>query len=321
MQIAGGQRPEFNKRELQRRKTKFHRAQPGGRYSCGVSMKIAYLILGHAYPEHIIRIIQTLRPTSAVFVVHVDERSDPSVMQALETYAGSCDDVVFAKRHRCYWGTYSLMEATFACIQVALEQTRPFDYGMLLSGQDYPIKNAAETAAFFERNAGMEFIEAFPLAKHNRWTEMAGPFQAMDKVTHWHLSLRSRRFHIRIRRSFYNGWEPQGGSQWWCLSRAALAWMWSYVRQHPAIVRYFRFVFIPDESMVQTLVANSPFRDKIAQDLHYIDWERPNPGSPRTLDDEDFDRLASSSRLMARKLHPEKSSRLLDRIDRELLKL
>lgn len=283
-------------------------------------MKIAYLILCHDFPKHIIRLIQALRPIGVLFVIHVDKRSDPAVMLELEMYARATNDVFLAKRYRCYWGTYSLMEATFACMQVALEQKCSFDYAMLISGQDYPIKNASQTNAFFEKHPDREFIEAFPLAKQNRWTEMDGPYQAIRKVAHWHPSFRGRRFHIRVRRSFYRGWEPHGGSQWWCLSREALAWVFSNIRKHPGAVRYFRFVFIPDESMIHTILGNSPYRGKIAEDLHYVDWERPNPSLPRMLDEEDFDLLKKTPRLMARKLHPKKSSGLLDRIDRELLK-
>ena len=71
--------------------------------------------------------------------------------------------------------------------------------------------------------------------------------------------------------------------------------------------------------MMQTMMANSPFGDRLAPDLHYIDWERPNPKSPRTLVEEDFDRVVSSSKLMARKLDPLASRALLRRIDEEIL--
>ncbi len=148
---------------------------------------------------------------------------------------------------------------------------------------------------------------------------MEGSFQAMAKVCEWHVPFRSRCFHFKVRRKFYKGWQPCGGSQWWCLSRLALEWVDQYLLEHASLGRYFAFVFIPDESMIQTMIGNSPFRDHISTELHYIDWERPNPRAPRTLDEDDFERLKHSPKLMARKLHPERSARLLRRIDDELL--
>ena len=72
--------------------------------------------------------------------------------------------------------------------------------------------------------------------------------------------------------------------------------------------------------MLQTMLGNSPFAAKISSvPVHYIDWERPNPKYPRTLDDEDFVRLAAAPELFARKLHAGQSAALLERIDGELL--
>ena len=72
--------------------------------------------------------------------------------------------------------------------------------------------------------------------------------------------------------------------------------------------------------MVQTMMGNSPFAERISDEtLTYIDWERPNPKYPRTLNEEDFERVRVSGKLWARKCHPERSAGFLERVDRELL--
>jgi Core-2/I-Branching enzyme len=284
-------------------------------------MKLAFLILGHRFPEQIIRLIETLRIPDAIFVVHIDRRADESVMSPLVTYAKACGDIHLAARQRCYWGQYGIAQATIECMHTLLAQGREFDYAMLLSGSDYPIKTMAEIVSFLEANKGREFIEAFALAKPNRWSDGGGMFQALARVKYWTINIRSHSFQLKLKRSFYGGWEPHGGSQWWTFSREAVVWMVDYLRANPALARYFKFVFIPDESLFQSMIANSPFQSQIYNDdLRYIDWERPNPMYPRTLDDEDFDRLAASPKLFARKLEPERSKGLLDRLDRELLR-
>ena len=288
--------------------------------SAGTEPKLAYLILGHAHPEQIVRLIEALRPSAALFVIHIDRRSDDSVMQALEAYAGTVQDVRFAVRHRCYWGSYGIMRATFSLIRTLLAQEVAFSYAALISGQDYPTASAERMAAFFAQRPEAEFIEAFSLVKPNRWTPHAGRFQSLNRVLNTTVWLRSRPFHLPLRRRFYAGWEPHGGSQWWCLSREAIVWLDRYVRQHAGLGWYFRLVFIPDEAMIQSMMANSPFAGRISDEtLTYIDWDRPNPKYPRTLDDEDLERLRASGKLFARKMHPERSRELMDRIDRELL--
>jgi hypothetical protein len=283
-------------------------------------LKIAYLILGHAFPERIVGLIEQLRPCANAFVVHIDARAERSVFPRLTEYASGVDDVYLAPRKRCYWGRYGIVDATFGCMRMLLETGCAFDYAVLLSGQDYPIKSCAEIAAHFREHPRSEFIEAFPLAQPNRWTCQTGMFQAMARVEYWTLNFRSRTMQLRLKRKFYMGWEPHGGSQWWALTREAIEWIDGYRRANPALERYFRFVLIPDESMLQTMVANSPFRGRIAaQPLHYVDWDRPNPEAPRTLVDEDFEPLRLSSCLFARKMHPERSAALIARIGRELL--
>ena len=283
-------------------------------------MKIAYLILGHTAPLQIVRMIERLRAPGNTFVVHIDARVAGEVSDPIADYAATVEDVFFAPRESCYWGTYGIVAATFGAMRMLSGCGREFDYAVLLSGQDYPIKPADEIAAFFEGLGGAELIEAFPLDAPNRWTPQGGRFQALARVLHWTFSFRSKTLHVPVRRRFPLGWRPHGGSQWWCLTRGAVEWILATLQEKPGLARYFKYTFIPDEAMIQTMVANSPFAGRVsARQVHYIDWERPNPKYPRTLDDEDFDRLAGAPELFARKMNAEASAGLMDRVDGELL--
>ncbi len=279
-------------------------------------MNIAYLILAHTAPQQILRTIERLRAPGSVFVVHIDARADNSVFAALEGQPG----LHLAPRARCYWGTYGIVQATLHCLRTLMALGQPFDYAVLLSGQDYPIKSPATIAAFLYEHRDTQFIEAFPLDQPNRWSAQGGPFQAMARVLDYTFSFRSKSFHLPMRRRFYAGWRPHGGSQWWALSRESVAWIVEYLDRHPALARFYRHTFIPDESMIQTMLANSPFADRLsAQPVHYIDWERPNPKYPRTLESDDLSRLRATPALFARKVNEVQSAELLDLIDREFL--
>ena len=142
----------------------------------------------------------------------------------------------------------------------------------------------------------------------------------MNKISWFSIPIRSRWLHIPIRRRLPFDLKPYGGSQWWCLSRDCLAYIDDFAGRRPGAFGYFRNVFIPDESIIQTIVSNSPFGERvISDDLRYVDWERPNPKYPRTLDVTDFERIRASDKPFARKFDMRRDGDILDLIDRELL--
>ena len=283
-------------------------------------MKVAYLIMGHRDPDQIVRLIDALRGSGAFFVIHIDKRAPDGVFAPLKEYAAAHPEIFLTRRIRCYWGGFGIAQAMIECVQAAARSGRPFDYAILLSAQDYPIKSALQIEEFLTRNRGSEFIESFPLAQPNRWTNHSGAFQAMNRVRYWTFFIRSRTFHLPVARKFPFGWKPYGGSQWWGLSRECILYLDQFLRQNRRFVRYFKHVLIPDESLFQSILSNSTFADRIVNDdLRYIDWERPNPKYPRTLEPDDFDRLQASHKLFARKFDPNRSKELLARVNKDLL--
>jgi len=104
---------------------------------------------------------------------------------------------------------------------------------------------------------------------------------------------------------------------WWCLTRECIIYVDRFIRENPAYKRYFRTVFIPDESFFQSIVSNSPFKTGIvSDDLRYADWENPNPLYPRTLETADFKKLVLSPKLLARKFD-ERSEELIYLLEQE----
>jgi core-2/I-Branching enzyme len=283
-------------------------------------MKIAYLILCHKDPEQVLRLIRRLDNGDVLFVVHVDKRAERYVYNTIVSFASTRSNVYLSERCRCFWGGFGIVQATINCIKALLELSIQFDYAVLLSGQDYPIKSNSQIQSFFQQNRGNEFIESFSLHKSNRWSEAVGKFNAASRVEYWTIFLRSRNIQIRCKRTFPLGLEPFGGSQWWCLSRELLEYIAAFIQTNSDFVRYFRATFIPDESFFQTVVANSPFRNNIvSDDMRYADWDNPNPSLPRTLDANDFLKLKASYKLFARKVEAVRSDTLLDKLDRDPL--
>jgi Core-2/I-Branching enzyme len=255
------------------------------------------------------------------FVIHVDKRASSDIHAAIRTFSIKSGDILLAPTVRCYWELFGIVRATLNCITEAVRSGRPFHYAMLLSGQDYPLKPVRDIHRFLESHRGLEFIEAFPLNQPNRWTLQGGVYQAMSRVRYFTFSFRSRTVHIKFPRRFYGGWQPYGpmaARSGGASPGNACSTSTNTSGKNPSFLRYFRSVFIPDETMFQSLVANSPFAKSIyANDLRYTDWRNPNPHYPRTLEGSDLDRLKASPCLIGRKFDTVQSADLLDLLDRD----
>jgi hypothetical protein len=282
---------------------------------------LAFFILCHKTPQHVIRLVNCLRDENSVFVIHVDKRAAPVVYDTLRLFSEELPGQVHLcrQRYRCYWGRFGIVEATLSCMREAVGLGLSFDHAFLLSGQDYPIKSMNHIRTFVDEHLGSEFIESFPADEPNRWSAAEGEHNALNRVLYWTISFRSRHIQIKWKRRFPFGFRPHGGSMWWCLTRECVVYIDRFVREKPAYTRYFRMVFIPDESFFQSIISNSRFKGRIvSDDLRYADWQNPNPSYPRTLDTDDFEKLMSSSKLFARKFDT-RSQHLLRLIDREIV--
>jgi hypothetical protein len=116
-------------------------------------------------------------------------------------------------------------------------------------------------------------------------------------------------------RKIPGGMAPYGGSQWWTLSRDAIAYIVRFIDKNPMFLNFFRYSFIPDELFIQTILSNSQFAANIYNDdLRVVGWHYFEPEAPhgivrmkhfKTLQD------APENKLYARKFNPEVDSDIL----------
>ena len=283
-------------------------------------LRVVFFILMHKNPQQAIRLIERLDSPTSTFIVHVDRRSADTISRPIEEFAAARCHVHCAPRQPCYWAGFGIVLATLECMRTALQLAEPFDYAVLLSGQDYPIKPPQKIFAHLRAQRGKQLIESFRLDQPNRWSADQKAGGAMHRIGWYHLAIRSHWVHVPIERRLPAGLLPFGGAQWWCLTRDCLGDIVAFVDGNPQVLKFFRNVFISDEVFFQTLISNSRFAGDITgEDLHYVDWTRPNPLAPRLLEASDFERLCASEKLFARKFDAARDARILDRIDREIL--
>ncbi|MDQ3997000.1 MAG: beta-1,6-N-acetylglucosaminyltransferase [Gemmatimonadota bacterium] len=277
-------------------------------------MRVAYVILAHRLPEQLVRLVRRLNTPRALFLIHINRRSDDAVCRTARAGLAELDNAVFLRRHRLYWGSFGHVRATIEGLDELHRRSAQFDYVALLTGQDYPIKPVSVIERKLADSGGASFMAYDRLP--GGWTD------GMERITHWH----SRRigvprgWHLRlpIGRRFPQRLVPYGGSSYWWLSREAVEYVRRFVFEHPDYYRFFKHVDVPDEIFFHTILMNSPLRDSVVNDeLRYVDWTR-DP-MPAIFGAGDLELLRRSPKLLARKFDSTHDEEILDLIDSELL--
>lgn len=275
--------------------------------------RIAYVILAHQLPEQLVRLVRRLDSPRALFLIHINRRSDDAIYQAARAGLAERKNVVFLRRHKLYWAGFGHVRATIEGLEELYTHSVPFDYVALLTGQDYPIKPVSVIERTLAESGGRSFMAYDRLP--------GGLVDGMERITHWH----SRRigvakgWHLKLplRRRFPLGLVPYGGSSYWWLSRDAVDYVRGFLAEQPGYLRFFKHVDVPDEIFFHTVMMNSPLRHSVVNDeLRHVDWTRtPLPAVFRVGD---FEELERSPKLVARKFDSSVDAEILDLIDREL---
>jgi hypothetical protein len=283
-------------------------------------VRLCYIISAYKLPAQVVRLVRRLDSAAASFYVHLDKKCGDAVYRTVRDGLAGQPNVHFLKRQTCWWGGFGHVAATLEGLDQLLASGEPFDYVILLTGQDYPIKSRAYIEGFFARQAGTPFIESFALPSPN-WTN-----GGLDRIASWHLRLLGRSVKVPSgrfllpRRQLPDRLRPFGGSSYWCLPRACAEYVHRFARRSTPYRRFFRYVDVPDELFFQTIIMNSPWASRAVNDnLRYIAWRDPDAASPAVLGVADFHRLRRSRKLFARKFDAVQDSAILDLIDERLI--
>jgi hypothetical protein len=295
-------------------------------------LNIAYIISAYRLPDLLVRLVQRLDAPGTSTLIHVDANTSETIYRAMTSPLADRARVRFLPRHACHWGDFGHVQATLKGLRELVASGQSFDYVVLLTGQDYPLRPHAHIAATLAAADGHVLMDWMPIP-NEQWTG-GGAY----RIENWHFQLGARHLPFpgapfrhallntawslparvfRLRRTFLAGMRPYGGSSYWMMPGDCVRYVERFCRENPDFVRFFRRVRVPDEIFFQTLIMNSPFRDRVADPLRYIAWDGDSD-NPRILTMADFDALMASPSLFARKFDPAVDAEVLDRIDRVL---
>jgi hypothetical protein len=264
-------------------------------------MRVAFLILAHKTPKQLERLIQAMDHPAFDYYIHVDKKA------AAEPFAYlSKMDRVFLLHNtiKVFWGRYSLVQATLNGIAEILTRGE-YDYIHVMSAQDFPIKPAGYIYQYFCDRKGTEFITCLRESDQHEWWKDAAIHTWRYNFHNWRVPGKYR-LQVLVNKLLpaprypIPGHEVVGHSNWFTLTGRSARYLLDFLERNPRVVRFFKFVWGADELIFSTVIFNSPYRDRIEENLVYIDWSE-KVANPKMLGAQDFPALMASDKLFARK--------------------
>lgn len=183
-----------------------------------------------------------------------------------------------------------------------------YEHYHLISGEDLPIQRQADIQAFFEDNAGKEFVGfdksvfTFGDRVYYKWIlqEHIGKKWSPLKIIRNGFIFFQKKLKIMRNRDIHF----QKGANWFSITYAMALYVLSMEEWCREI---FKNSFCADEIFLQTIVVNSPFKSNLYwnkfDDSHQftqrcVDWKR---GKPYTWRIDDLKELMDSPLMFARK--------------------
>ena len=272
--------------------------------------KIAYILLCHKSPDAVIDQARRLTASGDSIAIHFDARAPRAAYDRIRSALRDNPSVVFAKRVKCGWGEWSLVEATLSALRAALGAFPDATHFYLLSGDCMAIKSAEYIHRFLD-DRDADHIECVDYFTGN-WIKTGLRderlvyrhfFNERSKKGLFYTALNLQK-RLGLERRIPAGIEMRIGSQWWCLRRRTVEAVLGFMRARPDVMRFFRTTWIPDETFFQTLVSHVAPADEIVPRtptfLMFTDY-----GMPVTFYNDHYDLLLGQEELFARKISPE----------------
>ena len=315
-----------------------------------IELKKSYLILAHHLPSQLKRLILALEDGESQFFIHLDKKADISEFSKILTD----ESVIFIEeRHSCAWGDFSIVEATLSLLEAFISTPNGSEYGILLSGQDYPLVSNMNINSFLTNRNGINFIDASPveeiwglgeISRRIEWYRITLGYEKKDDAVFLpHIDsndvhtdqligglmmlLFDQRFDIGSKKQALKLIsKPRvlpkiplyGGKQWFALTSDVISKLLSFVKANQEYFRYHIFTHVPDEIFFSSIMRHLQQLDltiKIEGSLTYVKWDNEE-AMTFNISEQSALKEASKTHLFARKFHPDVSRETLTIIDK-----
>lgn len=282
----------------------------GGKGSAGLMVKIAYILLCHKDPVSVVQQAESLTSVGNYIAIHFDANASAQDFNVIKDSLADNPRVVFAKRVKCGWGEWSLVEASLNALRAA-EMTFPAaTHFYMVSGDCTPVKPAHYMHRYLEENS-RDFIECEDFFGSD-WIKV-GLKEERLVYRHWFNERQNKALFyaslniqekLGLKRSIPKDLEMRIGSQWWCLRRKTVEAILEFLKKRKDVLNFFKTTWIPDETFFQTLTCHLiPTHEIETRTLTFLMFS--DYGMPVTFFNDQYDLLVSQEHLFARKVSSE----------------
>ncbi|KZV23230.1 xylosyltransferase 2-like [Dorcoceras hygrometricum] len=288
--------------------------------------KFAYLISGSKGDlEKLWRTLHSLYHPWNYYVIHLDLEAPPE--ERLELQSRVENHTLFAKVGNVFMNskanmvTYrgpTMVASTLHACAILLKRYKDWDWFINLSASDYPLVTQDDLLhTFSDLKRELNFVE------HTSNLGWKASQRAMPLIVDPGLYQKTKSdiFWVTPRRNLPTAFKLFTGSAWMILSRAFVEYcIWGWDNLPRTLLMYYSNFVSSPEGYFQTVICNAPeFASTVVNhDMHYISWDNPPKQHPHTLSLNETSKIYASNAAFARKFG--RDSRVLDKIDRELLR-
>jgi hypothetical protein len=260
-------------------------------------MRIAHLVLAHKNPKQLERLLKAMEHPAFDFFIHIDKKTDARAFAHLFN-----EQTIFPvqERTKIYWAGYGTIQATIN----GFRQILPKDYNYInvISAQDFPIKSPDYIYQYIKERQRQEFMTCESV--EDEWREAAMRVHQYHLIN-WRIPGRYRLERvinkILPKRKYPLPHKIVGRANWFTVTKDAALYLLNFIDSHPEIVRFFKYSWGADELIFSTVLYNSGFKERLTDNLVYVDWSGSKTGHPKILTVDDIERLKVSDKLFARK--------------------
>jgi hypothetical protein len=308
-------------------------------------MKISYLILAHKNPIQFQRLINSLNSKNVNFFIHVDKSTDDAPFK--EPFLNKKNIFFLSEEKRMVtpWSSIGTVKATLNLLKESVEMFNSRNYCVLLSGQDYPIKNNDYIYDFYNSNYGLNYVAINDIT--DIWPNWRDRFERYNfhlpnkRLNRGIYPYRDKRFFkiknfkdifylyyyigakttlstiFKDKRALPNYIVPKGGGTWWALPVETAINIIDYLERHPDFLTYHSYTHVSDETFFASIVNEIEEKEQIRETTTYTNWVREKVDLPVTFEKDDLQELleAGDNYLFARKFDIYKDYDILKKLD------
>jgi hypothetical protein len=292
-------------------------------------MRLAFAITAHKDLELLnLLIVQVLSNDNCFVFIHLDSKASISANNIIK------DDRVRVIENRIVveWGDISHVRATNSLFKAITKDYVPYDYVILLSGQDLLIKPVEQLIEYLTINSHYElFMDACKLPV-KEWPPSGGYDRILLHYPRIFRKKYNKNHPVRIIRAMYRRLyilrilnfkkQPEdiefwGGSDWFIVSGSLLRLATTFIENNRWYDNFFKDSLIASEIYYPTLFMHLVNKSNVMtnNNLKYIDWNNPDKsenGSPRTFVLSDKNSIESSDKFFARKFSSVKDKEIIN---------